>query len=265
MADVKFTGLTAGTTPIDENSVLAVSVDDGGGTFNSRKFTMNQFREIMNLYVPEDKITFDASGTNKIFVEETSGDFKFEIGDSGYKYWQLDITTGGASTGVFNNQFTDEVESGINVRDKTFSTTKFAGFAGRTQTYNASNSHALCGYIESFVQTAGDGFEIYAENNANNYTTPTQDRVPIIFSGSNITVNAGVTNSVAAGGVGYTVANDDTLYCDNFEHVGTDIGFFGATATTKPTVTGSRAGNAALADLLTELATLGLITDSTSA
>jgi len=51
MADVKFTGLTAGTTPIDENSVLAVSVDDGGGTFNSRKFTMNQFREIMNLYV----------------------------------------------------------------------------------------------------------------------------------------------------------------------------------------------------------------------
>lgn len=42
-------------------------------------------------------------------------------------------------------------------------------------------------------------------------------------------------------------------------------GFFGATPAVKPTVTGSRGGNAALADLLTELATLGLLTDSSSA
>lgn len=43
------------------------------------------------------------------------------------------------------------------------------------------------------------------------------------------------------------------------------VGFYGATAVTKPTVTGSRGGNAALASLLTQLATLGLITDSTTA
>ena len=43
------------------------------------------------------------------------------------------------------------------------------------------------------------------------------------------------------------------------------LGFFTATAVTKPIVTGSRAGNAALASLLTALATLGLITDSTTA
>ena len=43
------------------------------------------------------------------------------------------------------------------------------------------------------------------------------------------------------------------------------LGFFAATPVAKPTVSGSRAGNAALADLLTELATLGLITDSSSA
>lgn len=42
------------------------------------------------------------------------------------------------------------------------------------------------------------------------------------------------------------------------------IGFYGATPGTKPTITGSRGSNAALADLLTKLATLGLITDSTS-
>jgi hypothetical protein len=45
---------------------------------------------------------------------------------------------------------------------------------------------------------------------------------------------------------------------------GNQVGFFGATPASKPTVTGSRGGNAALASLLTALATLGLITDGTT-
>ncbi len=44
-----------------------------------------------------------------------------------------------------------------------------------------------------------------------------------------------------------------------------DVGFCGAAATSRQTVTGSRGGNAALASLLTALATLGLITDNSSA
>lgn len=43
------------------------------------------------------------------------------------------------------------------------------------------------------------------------------------------------------------------------------VGFFGATPASKPSVTGSRGGNAALASLLTALATLGLVTDNTTA
>lgn len=44
------------------------------------------------------------------------------------------------------------------------------------------------------------------------------------------------------------------------------VGFFNTAAiTTKPTVTGSRGGNAALASLLTTLASTGLLTDSTTA
>ena len=42
------------------------------------------------------------------------------------------------------------------------------------------------------------------------------------------------------------------------------IGFYGATAAAQPTITGSYAGNAALHNLLTALATLGLIVDSTT-
>jgi cytochrome c biogenesis protein ResB len=43
------------------------------------------------------------------------------------------------------------------------------------------------------------------------------------------------------------------------------LGFHGATPVAKQTVSGSRGANAALADLITKLATLGLITDGTSA
>lgn len=43
------------------------------------------------------------------------------------------------------------------------------------------------------------------------------------------------------------------------------VGFFNATPVAKPTITGSRGGNAALASLLTALSDMGLITDLTSA
>lgn len=45
---------------------------------------------------------------------------------------------------------------------------------------------------------------------------------------------------------------------------GLALSFYGGVPETQPTVTGSRGGNAALASLLTELATLGLIVDGTT-
>lgn len=46
---------------------------------------------------------------------------------------------------------------------------------------------------------------------------------------------------------------------------GKNVGFYGTAPIAKPVVTGSRAGNAALASALTQLAALGLITDSSTA
>lgn len=43
-----------------------------------------------------------------------------------------------------------------------------------------------------------------------------------------------------------------------------DVGFYGAAPAARPTVTGSRGGNAALASLLTALEDLGLIVDSST-
>jgi hypothetical protein len=73
----------------------------------------------------------------------------------------------------------------------------------------------------------------------------------------------------AAGYVPLTVAASTiSLRATNSTRIsvnGTGIGFFAATPVAKPTVTGSRGGNAGLASVLTALATLGLITDSTTA
>lgn len=52
---------------------------------------------------------------------------------------------------------------------------------------------------------------------------------------------------------------------DNLIIGSTTIGFYGATPVAKPTVSGSRGGNAALASLLTALASQGLVTDSSTA
>jgi len=44
-----------------------------------------------------------------------------------------------------------------------------------------------------------------------------------------------------------------------------NVGFFGTTpASSRPVVSGSKGGNAALASLITTLASLGIITDSTT-
>lgn len=55
------------------------------------------------------------------------------------------------------------------------------------------------------------------------------------------------------------------VYLQTDVHMTGLVGFNGAAPLAKPTVVGSRGGNAALASLLTALASYGLITDSTSA
>lgn len=68
-----------------------------------------------------------------------------------------------------------------------------------------------------------------------------------------------------AGGDRVTVVQADTTIANNLKHTGTGVGFYNATPIAKPTVTGSRGGNAALADLLTKGALMGLWVDGTSA
>ena len=73
------------------------------------------------------------------------------------------------------------------------------------------------------------------------------------FTGTNVVGNSSVTDD------GTTVAISTQLQIDG------NSGFNGTAPIAKPTVSGSRGGNAALASLLTALANYGLITDSSTA
>ena len=79
-----------------------------------------------------------------------------------------------------------------------------------------------------------------------------------------------VTETYASAGecsLDVVTASSLALKCNAVKKIeinSTGIGFFAATPAAKPEVTGSRGGNAALASLLTALATLGLITDSST-
>jgi hypothetical protein len=80
--------------------------------------------------------------------------------------------------------------------------------------------------------------------------------------------NAGGMNFLASGDVNCFPklnAQGEVEINGALNHDGTTVGFYNTTPVVKPTVTGSRGGNAALASLLTALASQGLITDSSSA
>jgi hypothetical protein len=81
----------------------------------------------------------------------------------------------------------------------------------------------------------------------------------------------GATSTMTGGATSWTldaaaIINIGTIAATSVKigRSGQSIGFFATTPIAKPTVTGSRGGNSALQNLLTELANLGLITNSTS-
>jgi hypothetical protein len=93
--------------------------------------------------------------------------------------------------------------------------------------------------------------------------------VPAIYRGSSTPMStfrewlAVQAPQDGSGGGGFLVAG--TVPAQVLAWEDAKLGFFGTAAQAKPAVTGSRGGNAALASLLTALATLGLITDSSTA
>lgn len=82
-----------------------------------------------------------------------------------------------------------------------------------------------------------------------------------------LTVNGGISAGASSTITGGLTINTGgfTLSSGSFSTANVNHGFYGATAIAKPTISGSRGGNAALASAISALANLGLATDSTTA
>jgi hypothetical protein len=100
--------------------------------------------------------------------------------------------------------------------------------------------------VEGVLRVGNSGYAQYTASGCGFYDSGgTNARLFASFAGGAITYGGGSGHS-------------------STKFVNVDTGFFGATPVAKPTVTGSRGSNAALASALTALANLGLITDSST-
>ena len=81
-----------------------------------------------------------------------------------------------------------------------------------------------------------------------------------------ITMSGDASHNATIAGNNLTLHSSGTLTVGGLSTVisGAALGFYGSAGTAKPTITGSRGSNAALASLLTALAAMNLLTDSSS-
>lgn len=121
------------------------------------------------------------------------------------------------------------------------------------------------------VTAWGNGYSVFGPNVGSTtgaalgmgYDT-TNDRANILALAPNV---AWKPLHLFAGGINFKAANGVTAGNINTSGnwtIGGNVGFNGTAPIAKPTITGSRGGNAALASLLTALANYGLITDSST-
>lgn len=119
-----------------------------------------------------------------------------------------------------------------------------------------TNGYGVRVLAPGVVGTIGNAYGVHIANQGAANVTTSYGIVVAAQSGSSTASYAIFTN-------GGRVRFDATG--TKLELNDTGLGFFGTAPVAKPAVTGSRGGNAAVAALLTALANLGLITDSTSA
>jgi lipoprotein-anchoring transpeptidase ErfK/SrfK len=161
---------------------------------------------------------------------------------------------------------------GVTPGSATFTTANTTGNlgAGLTASFRLHVRRGSSGVSSVFEGTNGN-YQVYIEhdetNNIQYLGSSGSGARPLGFKVGNSEAARITTNGVLL--VGTTTEGSvnagSLVAAADLAHRGTRIGYFSAAMSTKLTVTGSRGGNAALASLLTQLATYGLITDSSSA
>lgn len=239
MADIKFSGLPVGTSPIaDEGSLIAISEFDGVSTYTSKSYTLTEFRDIIYVMEAEDKLTFDSTGTNKIFVDNgTVGMLLNQDGDN-------DIYITNSVTNQFAYQY---------ISDDSISL-----FHGDASGFGIENTigHATGVNLVAYDSTGSSRPLMWIEDNrSGSFTTPAVDSYGISIGSNNATINTGITNSIVLGGDSITASESDTAYVGSFAQTGSKSGFYGTAPIVQQTSVAVTAGAIHAA-----LVNLGLIT-----
>lgn len=202
MADFKFTDLTAGATGIDNDSLVCFSEYDGVSAYTSKKYTISTMRDILNVWEAEDKITFDSTGTNKVFVQGTNAGILLDQDADNDIYLTTNVT----------NQ-----EEYLYLGNDSFSVfhADASGY-GYENTIGKNTGVDFRGYDST---SGGGGRPIFfSKNNIGGAISSTStDSYGAIIGSNGSTINSNITNSVVAGGVGITADKDDYLFSGKHE------------------------------------------------
>ena len=279
-ADMNLTTV-AGDVIVGAGDALSFTANNGGAVINALggALEFQLFGTNLISVTALGAITLLGSSNQNVLVETTgTADGRFRHSGSGLLSIEqtgtggMEINTGTGPITVAAESTLDMSSDSADVDIAAGTTVTITAATGMTQTVT-TGAFALDVQGNSLLaQTAGGQVSLQSHNNdalslvANGTGALILNGglglVSVIGAAITLSTGAGSDLNLTAGGTGNILLN---AVGDDITLTSLNLGFYGTTAAPQPTITGSRAGNAALASLLTELATLGLIIDGSSA
>jgi len=231
MADEKFTGLPAGSSPFADTSVMAMSEDDGG--FLSIKITVAQLKVLLGSDIAklldngstmdaEQFITFNSSGTNKTLVTDSATTAGITFDNDGFNNITLE-----AILGQYGRGTVDASDGYIFLQANDASD---HGFLLALENSNNAGRNAM-GLFADDSGATGRIMWSCLDNRSNAHTTGITDTYLQAFSAKNATVNSGALNAVIAGGDGIIGDKTGVLHTQTMSVKINDLGSTGSNQT----------------------------------
>lgn len=210
---------------------------------------------------------FSETGSNKLYIAPTSTANPLIFGD--FSTGQIGISNG-TPTAVLDLPASTTSRSSLRIRSGTAPTSPNDGDVWKnTDEFvmfaSGSNTNTVLNVLRLRRNTSGTpaaGYGSALNFQLKSSTTAGRDAGRLTYEWVTAT-DASRASRVKL--TAYSTTTEQEAIRIDGDSGGVKLGFYAATAVAKQSVTGSRGGNAALADLLTKLANLGLITDGTSA
>jgi hypothetical protein len=255
---------TCATSPISLPTAVRAAARVRDNVFSGCTDTVGDTNlEIKGIVSATPAIGIDGAATNNRTIQWTTADAK---------RWSL-YTNGTAESGsdVGSDFVVNRYNDAGTFQDSPLTITRSTGVVSLTQNLALAKSAKFSGVVGTAAAITVDGAA--GQNRILEWQSATSTRFKVYVNGtaeggsnagSDFAINS-YTDAGAFLATPLTVTRSSGITTLTSAKITGNIGFYGTTPAAKPAITGSRSANAALADLLTKLAALGLITDSTSA